>query len=1118
MASSSQPTRKGRVRRIRNKHLEIVGSASTSETSHSFAPDAFMADAEIHRPINTIVERPSTDLRRMHWDVVPIQPPSPIKMAWRGAMDDGAGGVGGAPPPQFALQNAGDERYEMFIDSSADDPPLPPLLKVPRSLKPIFSVSVRHAGDAYFVSDVRQDPTLYTWKEMSRDRYLLELLRLDGRGDASNALCPGCKVQGQRPAYQCRECKGGLLFCKKCCVEWHLENPLHFVEAWDGSRFLRTSLKALGLRIQFGHPPGEYCVNPERRRSGFVALHDNGIHEVTVDYCGPGCENRGKAGAHDTQLLRGGWFPTLEERPQTCMTLVALERFHMETLQAKTTMYDYYQKLQKLMSNDGTKPPDRYQVFIRICRAYRHTMMLKWGGRGHDLGGAAATKSGELAVSCPACPHPGVNLPDDWENALPEQRFIYTLFLALDACFRMKRGMVSSELKDPGLGTGMSYMLKNMPYCEYLLTVTDQKEMSTCSGLAALDYANTKFSHGYSTTGVGMCVCARHEFIQPNGVGDLQKGERFANMDYIFGSVRRHHDPLLRLLVSYDIVCQWWKHLMECLMLLPALVGCILILPMIAFVIPKMHIHAHTLLCGILYSLNLIPGSGQTDGEGIERPWANIGGIASSTRRMGPGARHDMMDDHWGHWNWQKLISLAAMLRRRLDTALEQQSVQREALEAFSDQQKDRAESWRQMVHDYEADPKKKNPYEAVIVGLTETEVHLQFQREEEEEAKKGLPAKHKVMPSAFMSECLDVEEMQREVRVQAELKKSKTASQEVDMSALRTKLVRRLERLCKLQGTYSPASIVTLEKRQAPADEQPEFEPLFLPGALSNAERAGGGCMEGLQEMEPLMRDAQCRCALVKLWNQLVIKSCFLNYKKLHTRHQGATTRAWTIVNRNEVKIRLHSEKYQAAWEVLFANAGRDEARTGWHKLRKDDIRCMEDAEDLRMKAEKRRKAQERRKRKFEELLAHGEDAWWAEEGSDEEDGEQVGERRWDEEVMLLKEEFRRLPLSFEFEAGLWGERVEQVRESRLDEERYSLIWLLEQGRRSWRPKLARGKKQPKAPIIDPLAEATRRVEYDEDDGDDDGVVLAGVDDGDDEEGAVSDEEVVMAGEVDDI
>lgn len=51
-------------------------------------------------------------------------------------------------------------------------------------------------------------------------------------------------------------------------------------------------------------------------------------------------------------------------------------------------------------------------------------------------------------------------------------------------------------------------------------------KMSTCTGLAALDHANTKFSRGYATTGVGLGVCARHEFIQKNGAVDLQKGER----------------------------------------------------------------------------------------------------------------------------------------------------------------------------------------------------------------------------------------------------------------------------------------------------------------------------------------------------------------------------------------------------------------------------------------------------------------------------------------------------------------------------------------------------------------------------------------------------------------
>jgi hypothetical protein len=56
-------------------------------------------------------------------------------------------------------------------------------------------------------------------------------------------------------------------------------------------------------------------------------------------------------------------------------------------------------------------------------------------------------------------------------------RFLYIFFLALDACFRLKRRMISNEYKDPGLGTGWAYVMENPPYRHYLLTVTDQKEV-----------------------------------------------------------------------------------------------------------------------------------------------------------------------------------------------------------------------------------------------------------------------------------------------------------------------------------------------------------------------------------------------------------------------------------------------------------------------------------------------------------------------------------------------------------------------------------------------------------------------------------------------------------------
>ena len=44
-------------------------------------------------------------------------------------------------------------------------------------------------------------------------------------------------------------------------------------------------------------------------------------------------------------------------------------------------------------------------------------MMLKRAGRGHDFHGADATSKGELAVECPACPHPDKNLPPNWQDS-----------------------------------------------------------------------------------------------------------------------------------------------------------------------------------------------------------------------------------------------------------------------------------------------------------------------------------------------------------------------------------------------------------------------------------------------------------------------------------------------------------------------------------------------------------------------------------------------------------------------------------------------------------------------------------------------------------------------------
>jgi hypothetical protein len=50
--------------------------------------------------------------------------------------------------------------------------------------------------------------------------------------------------------------------------------------------------------------------------------------------------------------------------------------------------------------------------------------MLKRAGRGHDPTGVNGTVAGELAVPCRACPIPGVNLPEGWEDAPDEFKYV----------------------------------------------------------------------------------------------------------------------------------------------------------------------------------------------------------------------------------------------------------------------------------------------------------------------------------------------------------------------------------------------------------------------------------------------------------------------------------------------------------------------------------------------------------------------------------------------------------------------------------------------------------------------------------------------------------------------
>ncbi|KAF7797641.1 hypothetical protein EIP86_008841 [Pleurotus ostreatoroseus] len=788
--------------------------------------------------------------------------------------------------------------------------------------------------------------------------------------------------------------------------------------SWNGRFFKKIDLKDIGLVVQLGHAPGEKCPAPSPAPRDFLVIHTNGFHPINVLYCQ--CDRVHIAGTRVQQLLRSELFPATMQDPHTCCTFRVLETFHILTLQSKINQYDYYKSLEKLTDNTGLRMRyDRLKSFLRMVREWRHLKALKRAGRGHESGGIDATGPGDLCVRCPACPRPGFNLPANWQDAPDDVKFIYTMFIAIDANFRLKRRAISNETRDPALGSGLGYFVEDTTYRAHLAEYVDQEEICTCTGLAALLQANKRWSKGYAATGVGMACCVRHGFILPNGVGDLQVGERYCNMDFIWMSVLKLLPPELLKVLSYDIVCQWIKNLLERIASFPHHLFVEVPTGNIRYVIPKYHLRAHKELDHNQYSLNLLPGVGRTDGEEIERNWSRHDATSASTREMGPGARSDTLEDHFGWANWQKYVGLGTLLRARLRKALSDRAKYQELFEDFRlEVSEDNDTLWVTQVVAWERDSRKPDPYYISPSGKTEADVRLNLAEEDSEDAARGRQNLHTVTPSGLIMELLDLEDQHS----------GKTVTQTAQMVEKRTALRRRITNVRTVQAIYMPcvpalsATYQQTKDKRTNSVDLPEDEPLFLPSHIDLD--ALEACEPGLSDIENRLREGQLRDCLDKLRIQLHIKSRLVNFKIRNVRHQGANTRANKKLQDNEGKIVGYAEKYRAAWSAKLALAGAGTWQREWRILERSDVRCMteDDPTISHEPSEGRRKI-----------------SWiWLAAGS-RQDGEaadlpgmadalrveflraRARARRFSEEVDMLEEEKRRILASLEATAAVW-------------------------------------------------------------------------------------------------
>ncbi len=143
---------------------------------------------------------------------------------------------------------------------------------------------------------------------------------------------------------------------------------------------------------------------------------------------------------------------------------------------------------------------------------------------------------------------------------------------------------------------------------------------------------------------------------------------------------------------------------------------------------------------------------GRTDGENIERGWAWMNPASLSTREMGPGARHDTLDDQWQAWNYQRVVRfgecdvnrlahlllisrLGTTLHRRLDESVQQAQKQREIHNQFTRTFRPSVvEEWNAQVDAWQEDPFNKdipNPFAEPEPDVSMADLRRQLNEEE---------------------------------------------------------------------------------------------------------------------------------------------------------------------------------------------------------------------------------------------------------------------------------------------------------------------------------------------------------------------------------------------------
>ncbi|KAG1784990.1 uncharacterized protein HD556DRAFT_1435287 [Suillus plorans] len=253
------------------------------------------------------------------------------------------------------------------------------------------------------------------------------------------------------------------------------------------------------------------CLNDH---PAITIVDKSGVHSVSISYCQcPGAPTR------DIQLFQAGLFPASFTRPKTAFTFSVLDDFLLNNLECGTSAMNYYSKIWRLTSSVfPLMVPVSCHCLHSVIRQWHQCKLYKWHGFAHK---SDEPKASDLALFCPVCPQPGINLdltiststrPDNTPS------WLFTRTLVMDGNFKAEHLHPVNPSNEVSLMDGLAFMIGDERYKNCV-------QRSDCNNHLVVNQANASRQR-LEATGIGGCACARHGCFVPHSMVDFQKGER----------------------------------------------------------------------------------------------------------------------------------------------------------------------------------------------------------------------------------------------------------------------------------------------------------------------------------------------------------------------------------------------------------------------------------------------------------------------------------------------------------------------------------------------------------------------------------------------------------------